>query len=59
MTPVEKRFRERLQPIFDQDIQVIAELERKHARLMAEMNRRMVEMFINGDPGYVHKTYKL
>lgn len=59
MKEVERRFRERLQPFFDQDIQVLAELERKHARLANELNRRIVEEFINGRPGYVRRTYKL
>lgn len=36
----EQRLRERLQPFFDQDMQVIAELERKQVRLVAEANRR-------------------
>ncbi len=59
MKEVERRFRERLQPFFDQDIQVLVELERKQARLLNEMNRRMVEIFINGRPGYERRTYKL
>ena len=59
MKEVERRFRERLQPFFEQDMQVLAELERKHARLANELNRRMVEQFINGRPGYERRTYKL
>ncbi len=49
----------RLQNHIEQDMQVLAELERKQARLLNEMNRRMVEIFINGRPGYERKTYKL
>lgn len=53
------KLRERLQPFIEQDIQVLAELERKQARLLNELNRRMVEIFINGRPGYERRTYKL
>lgn len=55
------KLRERLQPFIEQDIQVLAELERKHARLAAEMNRRMIEAFIEGNPNLklIQKTYKL
>lgn len=59
MKEVERRFRERLQPIFEQDMQVIAELERKHARLLNELNRRIVERYINGDPTLTLRTYRL
>jgi hypothetical protein len=61
MRDVERKFWEKLQPLIEQDMQVMAELERKHARFAAEMNRRMIEAFIEGNPNLnlIQKTYKL
>lgn len=56
MNEAERKLRERLQPFIEQDMQVIAELERKLARMMALANERACEPLV---PGQTHKTYRL
>ena len=56
MNEAERKLRERLQPFIEQDIQVLVELERKRARLMALANERACEPLV---PGQTHKTYRL
>ncbi len=56
MREVERRFRERLQPFFEQDMQVIAELENQMMQRLKAANFRAMEPLV---PGQTIKVYKV